>query len=76
MYVGYRSWLFALENGINPCSLNVLLELQPTRVAEQEGPHNVHGLTMKMSNRLPMKGRTAYANPEWRPMPLDECCGI
>lgn len=68
--------LFALENRIDPGSLDVLLQLHPAWIAAQEGSQNVHGLTTGVNNRPPTNQNSTYPNPEWCSMPLDKGCGI
>jgi hypothetical protein len=74
--VNFVDQLFALKNGIDPSSLDVLLQLHPAWVAEREGSQNIHGLTAKMSGRPSADGSFTYASAEWCSMPLDEGCGV
>ena len=68
--------LFALENRIDPGSLDVLLQLHPARIAKQEGSQNIHGLTMVMNDRSPTDGSSTHADTEWCFMSLDKGCSI
>lgn len=74
--VGFVDQLFTLKNGIDPSSLDILLQLHPAWVAEREGPQNIHGLTTKISGGPSADGRFTHTNAEWRSMPLDEGCGV
>ena len=70
------SQLFALENRIDPGSLDVLLQLHPAWIAAQESSQNVHGLTTRVNDRQPMNRSLTYADAERCSMPLDKSCRI